>query len=80
MGTENPGESHSPSEAVLHEVAEQTGKSLEELNPPLFDVIDPDALDTIFRSDTGHVSFEYHGCVVTVSHSGTVNLEPAKAE
>lgn len=77
---DNTGMTVSLSEAVLHKVAEQSGKSPEEMNPPLFDVIDPDSLDTVFRGDTGHVSFEYQGNVVTVNHSGNVNLELVNAD
>lgn len=80
MRTNSGEDSPSLSEAVLYEVSKKTGESPKELNPPLFDVIDPEALDSIFRADTGHVSFEYHGYVVTVSHAGTVNLEPAEAD
>lgn len=80
MGNSSGGDSLSPSEAVLHEVAEKEGVSPEELNSPLFDVIDPDALDVIFRGETGQISFEYHGYAVTVSHSGNVALEPVISE
>lgn len=80
MRADSTGETSSPTETVLHEVAEQKGVPPEELNPFLYDVIDPDALDTIFRGDTGHVSFEYHGYIVTVSHTGNVELEPTNSD
>lgn len=75
MGTDDSGDSLSLSEAVVHEVAGREGVPPEELNPPLYDVIDPDALEAIFRGGTGHLSFEYHGHLVTVDHSGDVTLE-----
>lgn len=80
MGIDNSGETLSTSETVLHEVARHKGVPPEELNPPLYDAIDPEALNTIFRGDTGLISFEYHGYVVTVGHSGNVNLEPTEAD
>jgi hypothetical protein len=81
MGTDgDDGKASSLSEAVLNEVAEQEGTSPKALNPPLFDVIDPDALDAIFRANTGSISFEYHGYVVTVGHSGDVTLESTNAD
>lgn len=80
METDNAGDARSLSEAVLHEVAEQKGVSPEELNPPLFDVIDPDALNTVFQGDSGHITFEYQGFIVTVGHAGKVNLEPPNSE
>lgn len=75
MGTEVRGGTPSLAEAVLHEVAERRGEPPEQLNPPLFEVIDPDALDTVFRAETGRISFEYLGYTVTVDHSGDVNVE-----
>lgn len=77
MGTAIPGDSCSATEAVIMQVAEQNGTPPEELNPPLYDVIDSEALESIFRGETGEVSFEYHGYVVTVDHEGSVSLQPA---
>lgn len=80
MGTDSSGDSPSPSQAVLHEIAEDTEVRPEALNPPLYDAVDPDALDAVFRGDTGHVTFEFHGYVVTVDHSGAVDLERINAD
>lgn len=79
MGTAIPGDTRSATEAVIMEVAERNETPPEELNPPLYDVIDPEALESIFRGETGEVSFEYHGYVVTVDHEGSVRLKPAKS-
>lgn len=73
-------DSRSLGEAILLEISEQTGVPPAEMNPPLFDVIDPDALETLFRGNTGHVSFEYHGFLVTVDHTGTVTVQPTESE
>ena len=54
------------SEAVVATVAERAGTDPVAL-PPLYDTIDPDALDAIFRDGRpGRVSFGYAGYEVTV--------------
>mgnify|MGYP006294201653 CR=1 FL=1 len=73
-------DNRSASEAVLYEVAEQEDVQPEDLNPPLFEVVDPDALDALFKGDTGRVSFEYHGYAVTVDHSATVTLQSIESD
>ena len=72
-------ETRSASEAVVHEVAEQEDVQPEDLNPPLFEAVDPDALDGLLKN-TGTVSFEYHGYVVTVDHSANVSHQPIESE
>lgn len=55
---------------------------------PLYEVIDPEALDTLFapkqdgsrRSTTGRVSFEYQGYRVTITSVGEVELAPLCAD
>lgn len=63
--------------AVLTTVSDTTGTHIEEL-PALFDVVDPDALDAVFRSPRGgtpptnvHLTFTFAGCRIDV-HDGTV--------
>lgn len=80
MGTEDSESTLSLSEAVLDEVAEHEGVPPESLDQPLYDVIDPEALDMLFRGDTGYITFEYHGYVVSVGHSGDVSLESTGAD
>jgi hypothetical protein len=80
MNSNDSEETQSPSEAVLYKIAEQEDVQPEDLNPPLFEVVDPDALDELFREDTGSVSFEYHGYLVTVDHSGKVSLQSVESE
>jgi len=65
----------SVSEAVLTAVADREGVGLDELATPLYDVIDPEALDTLFRNGSGRVTFEYMDYVVTVDHRGTVRVD-----
>lgn len=44
--------------------------------PPLYDSIDPDALDALVEGMTeGEVEFTYADCVVTVTASGAIDVE-----
>ncbi|WP_336134879.1 HalOD1 output domain-containing protein [Natronomonas amylolytica] len=66
-----------PSYSVTMAVSKVTETPVEELQP-LYDVVDPDALDELFdrMSDTesatqkGHLRFGYEGCDVTVYADG----------
>lgn len=66
-----------PSYSVLLAVSEVTGTAPEALNP-LYDVIDPDALDEVFHrrdgrdswAPNGRLNFPYEGCDVTVHADG----------
>lgn len=62
-----------PSEAVITAVAAVTDQPPVEL-PVLNDTIDPGALDRLFEDTDGNapsptVTFEYFGCVITVTSS-----------
>ena len=65
------------SERVVEKVAAETSTSPIDLHPPLYRSIDPEALDALFRpgrrSDF-EVTFTYHGCAVTVSGAGHVEV------
>jgi hypothetical protein len=79
----------SPSESVIRAVSEATGTDPLQL-PRLGEVVDPDALDALFLSDsqwiddsrgteTGTVNFRFSGCEVTVYADGrTVVSRPAE--
>lgn len=47
------------STAVVEEVAEREGVHPAELENPLYDVIDPDALDTVFQAAPQDMSVEF---------------------
>ena len=70
-----------PSQKVIAEVARQTDVAPTDL-PPLHEVINPDALDTLFQSTPnagrmeGTISFEYSGYEVTVHGDGYVDVTP----
>ncbi|WP_459808182.1 HalOD1 output domain-containing protein [Halopiger thermotolerans] len=59
-------EETSLSEAIVLGIAEQKEIPPPEM-PPLYETIDPEALDTLFRDrDSGHLSFEYAGYTVVI--------------
>lgn len=62
------------SEAILSAVAEREDIEVCKLQTPLFESIDPDALDTLFRNSGGQVTFEYLDYLVTVDSDRNVAL------
>lgn len=75
----------SVSETVVYAVADETGSDPARM-PPLYDVIDPQALDRLFRGSStranagGRVIFTYEDCEVTVFPDGEVTVEPTATE
>jgi hypothetical protein len=68
-------------ERVLQRVADAEGTEPSELDEPLYEVIDPDALERLFDSsedgpsrDSGELRFPYHGYEVTVRANGDVSV------
>ena len=66
-----------PSVAVIEEVASKEGTEPMELEPPLNDVVDPDALDALCAGESmnGFVMFSYCGYSITVDADGGVTVE-----
>lgn len=64
------------SDAVLTAIADHSGTEPSEIEPPLYQVVDVEALDTLFRDGSGTVTFEYAGYEVQVSGDGVVELSP----
>ncbi len=64
----------SMSEAVVSRIAARKGVAPCELEPRLYDAIDPEALESVFRETTGQITFEYCDFLVTVDSDGTVEL------
>jgi hypothetical protein len=65
-GSNGEADAAAPSEAVVSVVAAHKGVD-EMALPPLYEVLDPDALDALFatRGDgNGSVTFDYAGCTV----------------
>ena len=80
-GARDAADERAPSERVVERVAAAENVDPAELEPPLFDVVDPDALDVLFNTmetgaglDMGAVRFAYHGYDVSVSADGTVSV------
>lgn len=74
--------SRSPSLRVVEAVANAEGIDPVDLEPPLYDAVDPNAIDELFApmatsngSRHGRLSFRYRGYDVTVRSDGTVFLE-----
>lgn len=67
-----------PSRLVVEKVARREGVSPGMLNPPLYDVVDPLALDNLFRENRGgtpdRVCFEYCDYSVEVRADGSVRV------
>lgn len=65
----------SPAMCVVEAVAEATETDLEDLKP-LYDAIDPDALNQLIGSPRqfteGRIQFRYAGCDVTVDADGSI--------
>lgn len=74
-------ENRSTSEKVINAVAETTGTDPTRMTP-LYDVVDPDALDRLFdpqsrRPGSGvRVVFTFESCEVTVEANGRVVVTP----
>lgn len=71
-----------PSEKVVEAVADLEGREPLRLEPPLFRVIDPDALDALYESaeddsltPNPRVTFEYLGYRVIVDTDAEVTVE-----
>lgn len=72
--TTTTSESYSLSERVIEEVADAAGVSKLDLDP-LYETVDPDALDALFRQGaTGSITFVYHGHEVVVRGDGDVRV------
>ncbi|MFP9190482.1 HalOD1 output domain-containing protein [Natronosalvus vescus] len=67
---------HSMSMRVIEAIAEDSGVDPLDLEVPLFEAVDPEALDQLFRDDVQcTVTFEYVGREITVQHDGTVTVD-----
>jgi len=68
---------NNPTELVLETVAAFSNTPVEEL-PPLYDYVDPDALDQLLDRDHSQalqVQFQYHGFQITLDSEGTATFE-----
>jgi hypothetical protein len=78
----SPDNDRSVSAVVVDSVADALGVSPLELETPLYQVIDPDALNDLFaptpttEREPSRVSFTYAECEVTVQGRGEVVVQP----
>ncbi|MFC7137492.1 HalOD1 output domain-containing protein [Halobaculum litoreum] len=63
--------------AVLEAVADARDAPVESLTTPLYEAVDPEAVEALFVGGRGHVEFEYEGVVVRVAHDRTVTARRA---
>ncbi|QLH76502.1 hypothetical protein HZS55_03910 [Halosimplex rubrum] len=63
---------------VIETIADVTGTDPLTMEPPLYEVVDTDALDALYESGaTATVEFEYDGHSVVVDGDGTVTVDGA---
>ena len=77
MGTTETadGAAAEPSTAVVETVAAAEGWEPAEVPEPLYESIDPDALEALVESvDEGRITFSYLGYDITVDADGHVSL------
>lgn len=70
------------SEGILRAIAAVEGADPTELTPPLYSVVDPEALDAVVESlsgTAGWIEFDYRGYQVTVDGAGGVGVHPTDA-
>jgi len=62
---------------VIKTVAEVKDVDPLEVTPPLYEVVDPDALESLFANDRtlGKVIFNYSGCEVSVFSDGYIMVK-----
>lgn len=74
-----PGSERPPSTCVVETVAETLETAPEEVGP-LYEAVDPDALDLLFESPRrfsgGRITFRFEGCDVAVDAGGWVAVSP----
>lgn len=74
----------SVSTTIIEGVAAVTDTPKTDLNPPLYEIVDPDALNNlcqpltedVLRDGSGQLTLPLHGCTVTLNWSGTIKIEP----
>ena len=72
------------STTIIEGVAAVTDTPKTDLDPPLYEIVNPDALDNlcqplnddVLRDGSGQLIFRLHGCTVTFYWSGRIKIEP----
>lgn len=70
-------------ETIVTAVADAKGVSPLDVSPPLYEAIDPDAMQAVLASmqrspeePTGRLTFHYSGYEVTVTDDGRISVDP----
>ncbi|RQG98011.1 HalOD1 output domain-containing protein [Natrarchaeobius chitinivorans] len=78
-----PGESTTVT--IVQEISDRDGVRPTDLEPPLYEVVDTEALDALFRSSgddtdtaTVRLEFTYRGYTVSVTGPQEVEIEPTR--
>ena len=61
---------------ILATIAEQRGVEPSDLSVPLYEAVDPDALDALLSNGGVSVTFAYDGTLVSVDGDGEVAVTP----
>jgi hypothetical protein len=81
MSDERSTGSKEVSREVVRAVAEDVGVPPTELEPPLYDAVDPEALDALYESGAGvRVEFQYADRSVVVHPDGSVTVAEVPVE
>lgn len=65
------------SEAVVYAIAAEEDVKPEELAQPLYPAVDPDALNSLFRTDEGEVAIRYLDYEIVARAGGTIEVTSA---
>lgn len=83
-GTDDGRVSREPAQpastAVVGALADRYGTSELDLYPPLYESIDPDALDRFLACSDGEVRFDYRETTVTVDYEYNVSVSDYRRE
>lgn len=86
--TSSDEQSHeAPSQAIVTLIADLEGTAPTELQPPLYSVVDPEALDSLFDSSAtdesrtpSYTCFRYRGYEIRVEAGGDITITNLEAE
>lgn len=70
----NPGDAESICERIVFEVADREDVDPQEITVPLYDAVNPDAVESLFRGNPGRLTFTYMGYIVSVTHNYEVTV------
>lgn len=86
-GTTTSTDADAVSEAIVTEIADAEGVSPLDVSPPLYEAIDPDALEAVIASmqsqpteQGGRLEFAYSGYDVTVTEDSSVAVASREAD